>query len=53
MDGYVPSWEYEPLLLRLIVQMYTREGKLVAVMTQEGVVRANIRDPSEPPKLKL
>ncbi|KAJ3531260.1 hypothetical protein NM688_g7599 [Phlebia brevispora] len=28
-------------------RMYTRDGKLVAVMTQEGVVRADIRDPSK------
>ncbi|EKM60858.1 uncharacterized protein PHACADRAFT_247055 [Phanerochaete carnosa HHB-10118-sp] len=34
-------------------RMYTREGKLVAVMTQEGVVRADIRDPSKPSKPKL
>lgn len=39
--------------LKLISQMYTREGKLVAVMTQEGVVRADIRDPSKPAKPKL
>jgi len=27
--------------------MYTRDGTLVAVTSQEGVVRANIRGPEE------
>uniref|UniRef100_A0A8H7YAV0 Uncharacterized protein n=1 Tax=Psilocybe cubensis TaxID=181762 RepID=A0A8H7YAV0_PSICU len=35
-------------------RMFTRDGTLVAVMTQEGVVRANIRGPAEDiPQSKL
>ena len=33
--------------VKIILQMYTEAGELVAVMTQEGVVRADIRDPSK------
>jgi len=28
-------------------QMFTRDGKLIAVLSQEGVARANIRGPDE------
>jgi hypothetical protein len=31
----------------LSFKMFTRDGVLIAVTTQEGVVRANIRGPSE------
>ncbi|KAF8898391.1 thioesterase-like superfamily-domain-containing protein [Infundibulicybe gibba] len=34
-------------------RMYTRDGTLVAVTSQEGVVRADVRDPSEPVASKL
>jgi acyl-CoA thioesterase len=28
--------------------MYTRQGTLIAVLTQEGVVRANVKRPDPP-----
>jgi len=31
-------------------RMFTRDGKLVAVTSQEGVVRAKIKGPDEPTK---
>jgi hypothetical protein len=34
-------------------QMYTERGDLIALVTQEGVVRADIRDPSKAPQTKL
>ncbi|KII93408.1 hypothetical protein PLICRDRAFT_87787 [Plicaturopsis crispa FD-325 SS-3] len=34
-------------------RVYTRTGDLVAITTQEGVVRAGIRGPKEPPAAKL
>ncbi|KAJ7042564.1 thioesterase-like superfamily-domain-containing protein [Mycena alexandri] len=34
-------------------QLYTRTGTLIAVTTQEGVVRADRRGPAEAPKAKL
>ncbi|KAJ7169557.1 hypothetical protein C8R46DRAFT_1162371 [Mycena filopes] len=34
-------------------QLYTRTGTLIAVTTQEGVVRADRRGPAEAPKTKL
>ncbi len=36
-------------------QMFTESGELIALMTQEGVVRADIRDPSlsKPAQAKL
>jgi len=33
-------------------EFYTREGNLIALTTQEGVVRANVRAPDDP-KAKL
>jgi len=29
-------------------EFYTREGNLIALTTQEGVVRANVRAPDDP-----
>ena len=53
MAGSLSTFHRARQLLISASQMYKQDGTLVAVMTQEGVIRADVRGPEATAQAKL